>query len=156
MNATRPATREVPTTRSPRLGRILTIVIAVGVALIVWGIGRLLVGHELTVTGSGANTATVVGPAAVIVASLAGGLLGWVTATLVERLTSKAGIVWLVLATVVLAISLAGPITQSIDGNTTIALLVLHLSVGAVLITGLRRTIPTDRPDVTFRSGATT
>jgi hypothetical protein len=48
-------------------------------------------------------------------------------------------VIWTALATVVLAVSLLGPL-NGIDTTTKTALLGLHMVVGVVLIVGLPRT----------------
>jgi hypothetical protein len=68
-------------------------------------------------------------------------LVGWAVLATLERLTPHARRIWLVLALVALAASLAMPLSGTGVGAAHRALLVLmHLAVAAVLIPVLHRT----------------
>jgi hypothetical protein len=90
---------------------------------------------DLLVRAGGGTEA--VGPGAVVVSALLAGLAGWALLALLERFTSRARTVWLVVAAVVLLLSLAGPLGAGADAATTAVLVGMHLAVGAVLIPGL-------------------
>ncbi len=141
METTQPVSPLQPAKTSTRRDRILTIVVAVVAAVIVWAIARLILGEDLTTTVAGADSATTIGIGAVIGASLIGGLIAWGVLTLLERLTARPGRIWPILGAIVLAVSLLGPLTQANGTGTTIALIVMHLVVGGILIAGLLRTI---------------
>jgi hypothetical protein len=66
------------------------------------------------------------------------GLVGWGLRALLDRLTGRARTVWTVIATIVLALSLLGPVGSAVGGGTVAALIGLHLLVGLVLLLGLR------------------
>lgn len=145
MTRTETTSRTTTDSRSRRRIRMLTVLIAAAVAMVGWLIVHSLLGHNLTVTGSGPGATMRVGPLAVVIASLVGGLVAWATLALLERFTERARRAWLILAIVALAVSLSGPIMLAIGTGTTIALLVLHLTVGTVLISGLLRTTRDNR-----------
>jgi hypothetical protein len=82
-------------------------------------------------------------PLAVAVGSGAAALAAWALLALLERLTNRARTLWTVAAVVVLVASLAGPLSGSgITATNRTVLVLLHLTVGAVLILTLRRTAP--------------
>jgi hypothetical protein len=119
--------------------RTLLIVVSAVCGLIAWAMLGPVPGHHLVVRlGPDAATQTV-GPIAVAATALVAGLLGWAALALLERFTRRARVIWTALATVVLAVSLLGPL-NGIDTTTKTALLGLHMVVGVVLIVGLPRT----------------
>lgn len=130
-NATRPGT----TTR-----RAAVVGSGVGAALAAWAVVAPALGVPLDARSAGA--VQHVGAGAVIVASLAAGLLAWGAVVVIVRLSpDRARTLWTVLGAVVLLLSLAGPA----GGLTTAAVVglgVLHLVVGVVLVLGLRSTLP--------------
>ena len=80
-----------------------------------------------------------VGPGAVAAAGLLAGLAAWALLALLERVLARPGRAWTVIAVVVLAVSLAGPLGAA--GAAGAAVLAgLHLVVAAVLVPGLGRT----------------
>jgi 4-amino-4-deoxy-L-arabinose transferase-like glycosyltransferase len=128
-------TTPVTTARIPsvRPGRIVTVLVAPAAAMLIW----LVQGPHLTVrTG---NTATSVGPAAVIATSLAAGLAGWLLLAILERYSARPRRAWTVIASAVLVLSLLGPILYSVTAPTAGALIAMHAVVGVILITGLSR-----------------
>lgn len=130
---------------SVRRDRLLTLGAAVVVGLVVWIVARLVLGHDLRVTAAGSDSPTTVGPVAVVVTTLVGGLIAWGVLVLAERISRRTRPVWLVVGIVVLLLSLAGPFTRANGTGAAIALLREHLVVGGVLIAGLLRTIPSRR-----------
>ncbi len=117
--------------------RALAVFGAVVAALAVWVVAVPLAGTELTVRVNGATQP--VGPGAVMTMSLLAGLAGWALLAAMERLGRRPGRSWTVIAVVVLVLSLAGPVGDSVHTATTVALAAMHLAVGAVLIPALRR-----------------
>jgi apolipoprotein N-acyltransferase len=75
----------------------------------------------------------------VIGVSLAAALLGWLLLAVLERRTPHARRVWTTIALVVLAASLALPLAATTT-SATIALVVMHLLVGAAVIPAMART----------------
>jgi hypothetical protein len=71
---------------------------------------------------------------------------GWGLLVLLERLVTRAGRVWTVVAVIVLVVSLGAPLSASGITNANKGWLVaMHLAVGAALIPLLARTAP-ERP----------
>src|SRR5689334_6042682 len=90
--------------------RALVVVVGAVCGLIAWTMLGPVAGHDLVVR-LGPNGATQrVGPVAVIVTALVAGLAGWGLLAILERLTTHARTIWTVLAFVVLAVSLLGPL----------------------------------------------
>lgn len=107
-------------------------------ALAVWAVAVPVLGVDLH-AAPGTNPAQPVGPGHVVVTGLLAGLAGWGSLALLERTVSRARTVWTVIAAVVLAVSLSGPLA-GVTAADTVVLAVMHLAVGAVLIPGLART----------------
>ncbi len=110
------------------------VVIAAGMVagLVVWAVA-VAAGVDLEVTRDG-ETSTV-GAIDVAIASLVGGL----AATGVHALMAKLGAArrwWPFIGSTALAISMVGP-SYFADGEAAVALICMHLAVGAVLIYGL-------------------
>ena len=122
--------------------RWISVAATVSAAVIVWAIARVAVGHVLTVALGSGPTQTV-GLPAVVVASLVAAMLGLGGLAGLERLTTGARPIWTALAILVLLLSLAAPLSAHAATSTKIWLLLLHLTVGAVLIPTLARTGPT-------------
>jgi hypothetical protein len=111
--------------------RALAVVTAVVGTVVVWLIGRQLVGGALEVeSGGNRQTVTVV---SVIVASVLAGLVGWGLLAILERVTSKARTIWLAIAVVFLLISLLGPL-GGVTPGTKITLILLHLAAAGAII----------------------
>jgi hypothetical protein len=98
-----------------------------------------LAGIRLTVhSGFGsARHVEQVGVAQVAVVSLLAGLAAWALLAVLERRTARPRRTWTVVAAVVLALSLAGPMSAT-STTAGITLACLHVLVGSVLIFGLR------------------
>lgn len=74
----------------------------------------------------------------VLVSAVLAGLAGWVLLALLSRFTEHALRVWTVMAVAVLVVSLLGP--AGADGTASVlGLMSLHLTVGATIIAGMRR-----------------
>jgi hypothetical protein len=116
--------------------RLFVVLGASLAALAVWFVADVVVGVDLAVR-AGAGTQAV-GPVAVLVASLAAGLVGWGVRALLDRITSRGRLVWTVVALAVLVGSLLGPLS-GVDGTSRAWLALLHLTVAAGLIPGLGR-----------------
>jgi Family of unknown function (DUF6069) len=125
---------------APRSGGV--ILVAVVVALAIWSAARLL-GVELTV-GKGADPSQV-GPVDVLVATVLAGLLAWGAHSLLAR-TPRTARWWPVVGSTAIAISLTGP-SYLADGASAVALIAMHVAVGAVLIWGFARSARTSLVD---------
>ncbi len=122
--------------------RAFAVTAAVLAALVVWSVAVLLLGVHLTVRTSPGSSVQTIGLGLVLAVSLLASLLGWGLLAGLERRTRRTGTVWTVAASVVLLLSLAGPLTAAVTTGAKVSLVVLHLSVAAVLIPLLRRTAP--------------
>jgi lysylphosphatidylglycerol synthetase-like protein (DUF2156 family) len=72
--------------------------------------------------------------------SLTASLLGWALLALLERVRAPdARRIWTFTAVVIFVLSLFGPLTGAATPLVGAALIVLHVVVAGVLITGLRR-----------------
>jgi len=113
-------------------------VVAAGMAagLVVWAVVRLL-GVELTVeSGSGTTQVDVVD---VLLATLVAGLAAWGVFALLLRWRRARW--WPFVGSTALAISIIGP-SYLADGTSAVSLICMHIIVGAVLITGFMRPVP--------------
>ncbi|MEV4476808.1 DUF6069 family protein [Nonomuraea sp. NPDC049504] len=119
------------------LRRPLTVGGAAVAALVVWAVAVPVAGVALTVHMGGGPQE--VGPVSVVVASLVIGLAGWALLAVLERVASRPGRVWTVVALAVLVLSLLGPLGGAVGGGAMSVLIVMHLVVGGVLVGGLAR-----------------
>ncbi len=123
--------------------RAFAVTAAVLAALVVWAVAVPLLGVQLAVRMTpGSSSVQTIGAGLVLAVSLLASLLGWGLLIALERRTRRAGTVWTVAASVVLLLSLAGPLTAAVTTGGKVSLVVLHLSVAAVLIPLLRRSAP--------------
>jgi hypothetical protein len=113
---------------------IFTAAVAASIALL---LADQLMKEGIAVdTGSGVQPVGVVGA---IVATVVTGLAGWGLLTLLERFTKSPRIIWTVTAVVFLLFSLLGPL-GAITAGAKMALISLHLLVGAIIIPVFART----------------
>jgi Family of unknown function (DUF6069) len=108
------------------------IAVAAAAALVIWAVARLL-GVDVEVEFGGALRQ--VGPVDILVTTVMVGLAAWVVNSLLAR-TPRTARWWPYVGSTALAISMLGPSYQS-DGAAAIALIAMHLAVGAILIRGL-------------------
>jgi hypothetical protein len=121
--------------------RAIAVTTAVLAALVVWGVAVPVLGVDLAVrTTPGGSSTQTIGAASVLTVSLLASLLGWGLLALLERRTQRGGTFWTIIASIVLLLSLAGPLTSAVTTAAAVVLVLLHLSVAAVLISTLRRT----------------
>jgi hypothetical protein len=123
------------TTTTRRAGRAITVAAAAAGALLLWAVDDPWGGIDLAVRQGGA--VQHIGPAAVAVTALLAGLAAWALLALLERITRRPVRVYRIIASIVLVLSLAGPLTAGVDTGSRLALLGMHLTVGAALIIGL-------------------
>jgi Family of unknown function (DUF6069) len=134
--------------------RPIAVGLGVLTALAVWGISELVFGVEVRqpAFGTGVPQDLTAGP--IVVASVVAGLAAWLTLAGLERLTRHARAAWVSLATLVLAASLGAPLSgRGIDGESRLVLVLLHLTVGTLLIVLLARTSPPARSATPRRNG---
>jgi hypothetical protein len=114
--------------------------VAAGVAaVVVWVVGEPLLGHDLVVKQSGQDPQDL-GVAAMVIFSVLPALLGWAFLAGLERVTSRASLIWTVVALVVLLVSFAPLFGVEASGGSKVVLALIHVAVGAVLIPGFLRT----------------
>jgi hypothetical protein len=118
-----------------RRRRILIVLAAAAGALAVWAILGPIGGLDLTVSSGGRTDP--VGAPAVFVSSIVAGLAGWGLLAVLERTVPRPALVWRIIAAIVLAVSLLGPIGAATTTGTAWALAGLHMTVAAVLIAQL-------------------
>jgi hypothetical protein len=105
---------------------------AVAAALAIWAAARLL-GVDLDVELGG--EVRQVGPVDVLVATVVAGLAAWAVHSLLAR-TPRTARWWPFVGRTGIAVSVLGP-SYLADGAAAVALIAMHLAVGAVLIRGL-------------------
>ncbi|WP_433120404.1 DUF6069 family protein [Micromonospora sp. CA-246542] len=116
--------------------RAITVAVAALAAVAVWSIATLA-GAQLTVDqGTGPRDVTVL---AVVLNSVIAALLGWGLLAVLERFRASARTIWTGIALVVLVLSLVPASLVDASAGTRVALVLMHLVVGAVVIVGLRR-----------------
>jgi Family of unknown function (DUF6069) len=127
-----------------RRARLLGIVAAVLVAAAVWVLAELAFGSRLQApAGTAAPEPVDIGPLNVALASVLLSLVGWAVLAGLERLTRRARRLWLVVALVGLAASLSTPLSGTgVSTANRMVLVLMHLAVGAVVISVLYRTSP--------------
>jgi hypothetical protein len=126
------------TLSSVRRARGLTGVVAAGASMASWLAAHLL-DVPLTVTMQGQSPMKIdIG--VVLATALTASLAGWGSLALLERLTTRAGTIWTALAILALIASFAAPAFADASAGTKTTLVLMHVTVAAILIPGLRRT----------------
>jgi len=113
------------------------VVVAALAALAIWAVVRLL-GVELTV-GKGPDPSHV-GAVDVLVTTLVVGLAAWAVHRVLAR-TARTARWWPFVGSTAIAVSMLGP-SYLADGPAAVALISMHLVVGAILIAGLSIVVP--------------
>jgi len=123
--------------------RSMAVAVAVLAALAVWLVTEVVFGLDLRRPAASVGGATDdVNAVHVAFAATIGSLAGWALLAILERLTSRARLVWTAVAVLALLFSLGGPLSGSgISDANRLALVLMHLVVAAVVIAGLRRTM---------------
>ena len=123
-------------------GRARTLAAAGGAlaAALAWIVEVPLLGIHLTFRFGPSPIMTIaVGQA--IGAAVAASLLGWLLLAVLERRSPRARFLWTAIALAALAVSLALPLAAATTTSATIALIVMHLAVAAVVIPAMARTV---------------
>jgi hypothetical protein len=108
-------------------------------AALAWIVEVPLLGIHLNVRfGTGHIQTIAVGQ--VIGVTVAASLLGWLLLAQLERRTPHARLLWTAIALAVLAASLALPLAAATTTSAAVALIVMHLSVGAAVIPAMAYT----------------
>ncbi|GIE80540.1 hypothetical protein Aph02nite_64900 [Actinoplanes philippinensis] len=118
---------------STTTGRAITVAAGATSALLLWSVDTWG-GIELAVRQG--DTVQHVGAVAVVTAALVAGAAAWALLALLERSARRPARTFRIIASAVLLLSLAGPMA-GIGLGVRLALLGLHLTVGAALIIGL-------------------
>ncbi|MFC0623880.1 DUF6069 family protein [Kribbella deserti] len=147
-------TTQMTTTRSNlKLHRLQITALTVGMAALVWAVLRMT-GVDLEVSwGPSTRKVDIV---SVVFSALVMALLAWAFLTTLERLATSRrhssgrpinpSWIYTVAASTSLVLSLPSPIVQAVGWSDALGLVLLHLTVGAVLIPGLRRTASKGQP----------
>jgi hypothetical protein len=109
------------------------------VAALAWIVEVPLLGIHLNFRfGTGHTQAIAIGQ--VIGVAVAASLLGWLLLALLERRTAHARLLWTTIALATLAASLALPLAVATTTSAVAGLIVMHVTVGAVVIPAMART----------------
>jgi hypothetical protein len=119
--------------------RALAVAATVAAAAVVWVIGEPLLGHDLVVEQPGQPPLDL-GLAAFVIITLGASLAGWAVLAVLERITRYGRRIWTGLAIAVVALSYLPFLQAEMSAGSAVVLAFVHLVVGAVLITLLRRT----------------
>jgi hypothetical protein len=119
--------------------RALCAVGGVLAAALAWIVEVPLLGIHLNFRfGAGHIQTIAIGQ--VIGVTVAASLLGWLLLALLERRTPHARLFWATIALAALAASLALPLTVATTSSAAVGLIVMHLTVGAVVIPAMAHT----------------
>lgn len=134
-----------PTKPFTRTSRPVVLIAAILAPLLVWLVAWIGFGLDVrSPTFNGRHFE--IGPLLVLLTALVPCLLGWGFLAILERITSRARVIWVLFALIGLVLSLGMPLSGTgASPGDRITLVLMHLSVGAVLISGLAATIRGDR-----------
>lgn len=136
------ATPARATAPGPVRTRALAVVAAVVADVLIWLIAHSVLDIDLRIPdGPGATTTSELYLPAVLIGSAVIALLGWGLLALLERVASgRARALWTGIASAVLVLSLFAPVFGAgLTAGNKITLVLLHLTVGAILIPAFRR-----------------
>jgi hypothetical protein len=138
-------TTTAPAIPDIKQGRTRALCVAAGAlaAALVWTVEVPLLGVHLNYR-FGTGSVQTIGVGQIIGVTLAAALIGWLTLAMLERRTSHARRTWTIIALAVLVASFGLPLAATTTA-AVVALIVLHLTVGAVVIPALARTARTAR-----------
>ena len=111
-------------------------------AALAWIVEVPVLGIHLTFR-FGAGHIQTISIGQVIGVTVAASLVGWLLLALLERHTPHARLLWTTIALAALAVSLALPIAAATTTSAVIGLIVMHVTVGAVVIPAMARTART-------------
>jgi hypothetical protein len=138
-NSTLPFTRWFSSEH--RSARLIAVAAAVLAALAIWVVAELALGIDVRAPAfDGSGETLPIGARDVVLSSALLSFAGWGLLAILERLTARGRRAWLVIASVALVLSLATPMVGTgITMTNRIVLLLMHVVVGGVLISGLYR-----------------
>ena len=111
-------------------------------AALAWTVEVPLLGIHLTFR-FGAGHVQTIAIGQVIGVTVAASLLGWLLLAVLERRTTHARAVWTSIALAALAASLTLPLAAATTTSAVTGLIVMHLTVGAVVIPAMAHTART-------------
>ncbi len=124
--------------RSRRRTRLAAVAGSVAAAAAIWLVAVPLLGVDLEVARWDGDVTMTVTPAHVITTALVAALAAWGALAVLETVARRAARrIWLVAALVVLVVSLVMPVTAARTTAAVVALELMHVAVGAVLITAV-------------------
>ncbi|WP_329277728.1 DUF6069 family protein [Streptomyces sp. NBC_01451] len=138
MSAKSTATRTDSTLRV----RALAVLATVAAGALIWLVAGSLLDIDLRVPdGPGSTTTTELVLPAVLIGTAVVSLLGWALLALLEKVAAgRARAVWTGVAVLVLVVSLFAPLFGAgLSGGNRATLVLLHLTVGAILVPAFRR-----------------
>src|SRR5579863_2037086 len=110
-------------------------------AALAWVVEVPVLGIHLTFRFGAGHTQTIaIGQ--VIGVAVAASLLGWLLLALLGRRTPQARIAWTTIALAALAASLALPLAAATTSSAVAGLIVMHATIGAVVIPAMAHTAP--------------
>jgi hypothetical protein len=117
---------------------------AIAAAVAVWLIARYAAGMHLHTPGFGsAQRPASLAPGFVAALAAVASLLAWAALALIERTARRPRRAWIITGIAVLAVSLSAPLSgHGLTGTGRVALVCMHLAVGAVLIPVFALTTP--------------
>ncbi|WP_329015587.1 DUF6069 family protein [Streptomyces sp. NBC_00690] len=122
---------------SARTRALAVVGLTVLAPLLVWLVADPVLGHQLQIV-NGDQTLDI-GPVPVAFVALLAALAGWGLLAALERFwVRRARALWTGVAIAVLALSFLPLTGEGTDGGTRAALALMHLTVAAALIVGLR------------------
>jgi hypothetical protein len=137
----------LPSRRRIELMRLSATAVTAGCVLLAYLVARYVGGVHLHSPGFSTMQDPAEVPAGFAVAiALVAALASWGLVEALERRTAHPRRTWLIIAPVVLLVSLGGPLSgHGVSAGDRLALVCLHLTVAAVLIPALGRTLATHR-----------
>lgn len=142
MSTTTPSRIAAPRGLAATVG--IATAIALAAALLVYAVARLT-GADLVVAPPGQPTGTV-NAVSVVMISLVSGLGALLLALVLRRvIPTRARLVFLVLALIVFAVSMGGPLGAAQQTSTAVWLSIMHVVVAAAIIPLTLRALPGPR-----------
>jgi len=134
-------TTTAPAVPGVKQGRTRALCVAGGAlaAVLAWIVEVPLLGIHLNFRFGTGHIQTI-SAGQVIGVTVVASLLGWLLLTLLERRTLHAQPLWMTIALVALAVSLALPLAAGTTTSAAVGLVVMHLTVGAAVIPAMAHT----------------
>jgi hypothetical protein len=117
------------------------VLLAIAATFVLWAVESALLGVDLMARPVPGAPAQVVGPPAIVIATMVAGLLAWALLAILEHVTTSARTIWTVVAVVALLVSLLGPLGGGVSPSAVIGLVCMHVTAAAILIPLLPRSV---------------